>query len=154
MSSSQLRQRTRSDYGFHLEYRTRWSDNDMYNHMNNSIYAFLFDSIVNAYLIEKCGRNPPTSDQIGLVVHSQCEFFGPVSFPAIVDLGLRVNKLGNSSVTYEVGVFEKGHDDARAVGGYTHVFVDRNSNRPLANGMSDEVRTGLARLQRSEGPKL
>ena len=126
----------------------------MYDHMNNSVYSLLFDSIINAYLIQKCGRNPPSSDQIGLVVHSQCDFFGSVRFPAVVDLGLRVNKLGQSSVTYEVGVFEKGYDNVRAVGGYTHVFVDRNSNRPSANGMSDEVRTGLVSLLRSEGSKL
>ena len=122
--------------------------------MNNSSYSFLFDSIVNTYLMESCGRDPPTSSQIGLVVHSHCDFFGSVSFPTVVDLGLRVNKLGKSSVAYEIGVFEKGHDDVRAVGGYTHVFVDRKSNRPLADGMSNEIRTGLARLVRSEAPKL
>ena len=154
MSANQLKKRGRSDYGFLLEYRTRWSDNDMYDHMNNSVYSFLFDSIVNAYLIEHCGRDPPSSDQIGLVVHSHCDFFGSVGFPAVVDLGLRVNKLGKSSVTYEIGVFERGHEDIRAVGGYTHVFVNRTTNRPSADGMSDEVRTGLAMLLRCEGPNL
>ena len=78
MSSTQLKHRRHEDYGFHLEYRTRWSDNDMYDHMNNSSYFFLFDSIINFYLIEHCDLRPPTSPQIGLVVHSN-------------DLGLRVN---------------------------------------------------------------
>ena len=117
-----------------------------YDHMNNSVYSFLFDSVINAYLIEHCGRDPPTSDQIGLVVSSHCDFFGSVGFPKAVDLGLRVNKLGKSSVTYEIGLFECGSEDVKAVGAYTHVFVTRENNRPLAEGMSEEVRRGLARL--------
>ncbi|KAL9128931.1 MAG: hypothetical protein Q9217_002485 [Psora testacea] len=144
---SSLKQRRRSDYGYHLEYRTRWSDNDI-------VYSFLFDSIINAYLIEHCGRNPPTSDQIGLVISSQCNFFSSVGFPKVLDLGLRVNKLGRSSVTYEVGVFERGGEDVKAVGGYTHVFVDRISNRSATNGMTEEVRRGLSRLLKNEKAKL
>ena len=113
-----------------------------------------FDSIINSYLIEHCGLHPPTSRQIGLVVHSQCEFFGSVAFPAVVELGLRVNKLGRSSVTYEVGLFEHGHDDVRAVGGFTHVFVEREKNRPVENGMPGEVRKGLERLLKEEISRL
>ena len=95
-----------------------------------------FDSIINAYLIEHCGLRPPVSQHIGLVVHSHCDYFGSVAFPTVVDLGLRVNKLGKSSVTYEVGVFERGQDDVRAVGGFIHVFVDRNRPaRPAVSGM-------------------
>lgn len=71
-----------------------------------------------------------------------------------IDLGLRVNKLGKSSVAYEVGVFEQGKDDVRAVGGYTHVFVEREKNRPAVNGMSDGIRRGLERLLRDGTPKL
>ncbi|MCJ1453671.1 hypothetical protein MMC28_004019 [Mycoblastus sanguinarius] len=154
MASAQLKQRRKTDYGFHLEYRTRWSDNDMYDHMNNSVYSFLFDSIINAFLIEHCGLKPPTSNQIGLVVHSQCNFFGPVAFPTMVDLGLRINRLGKSSVTYEVGVFERGQGDVRAVGGITHVFVERETNRPAASGMSNEIRRGLEKLLKDEKSKL
>ena len=88
------------------------------------------------------------------MVHSHCDFYGSVGFPAVVDLGLRVNQLGKSSVSYEVGVFERGYEDARAVGGYTHVFVKRTTNRPSAKGMSDKVRAGLAKLLQVEGPKL
>ncbi|KAA6408473.1 MAG: Thioesterase thiol ester dehydrase-isomerase [Lasallia pustulata] len=146
MSYSELKKRRRDDYSFHLEYRTRWSDNDMYDHMNNSVYHFLFDSIVNAYLIEQCGLQPPSSRQIGLVVHTHCDYFGSVGFPSVVDLGLRVNKLGQSSVTYEIGVFERGADEVRAVGGLIHVFVDREKNRPAADGMSETIRHGLGLL--------
>ncbi|KAK0507953.1 hypothetical protein JMJ35_009842 [Cladonia borealis] len=154
MSLEELKGRRRSDYAFHQEYRTRWSDNDMYDHMNNSVYSFLFDSIINAYLIEHCDLRPPASPQIGLVVNSHCDYFGSVGFPMVVELGLRVNKLGKSSVAYEVGVFEKGKDDVRAVGGYTHVFVERERNRPAPNGMSEDIRRGLKKLLENGTPKL
>ncbi len=154
MSSTQLKKRRRKDYGFHLEYRTRWSDNDMYDHMNNSVYSFLFDSIINSYLIEHCGLRPPTSSQIGLAVRSESDYFGPVGFPSIVDLGLRVNKLGKSSATYEVGVFEREKDEVRAVGGYTHVFVERETNRTASTGMPEEIRRGLEKILADEKPKL
>ena len=113
-----------------------------------------FDSIINAYLIEHCGLSPPTSPQIGLVVHSECDYFGSVAFPSVVDLALRVNSLGKSSVTYEVGVFQSGQDDVRAVGGFTHVFVERSRNRPAPTGMPDVARQGLARLLRFEKSRL
>ncbi|MCJ1231597.1 hypothetical protein MMC12_008275 [Toensbergia leucococca] len=153
MSYANLKKRRRRDYRFHLEYRTRWLDNDMYNHMNNSVYSLLFDSIINAYLI-KIGLHPPSSKQIGLVVHSHCDFFGSVAFPSVVDLGLRVNKLGTSSVAYEVGVFQRDAEDVRAVGGFTHVFVDRERNRPAADGMPIEIKLGLQRISCYEESKL
>ena len=118
----------------------------MYDHMNNSIYYFLFDSIVNSYLISHCALDPPTSTQIGLVVHSHCNYFSPTGFPALLDLGLRVNKLGKSSVTYEIGVFERGEDGVKAVGEFVHVFVHRESRRPAKEGMSMQLRKGLERL--------
>ena len=148
------------------------SDNDMYDHMNNSVYSFLyvstmtlrccvmqlirerFDSIINTYLIEQCGLQPPTSMQIGLVVHSHCDFFGSVAFPSVVDVALRVNKLGKASVIYEVAIFEHGVEDPRAVGSFTHVFVDRNEMRPMVDGMPSEIRTGLQRMVVSRSFKL
>lgn len=105
-----------------------------------------FDSVVNTYLIKHCALHPPTSSQIGLVVHSHCDYFAPVEFPAIVDLALRVNKLGKSSVTYEIGVFERGQEEVKAVGEFIHVFVDRESRRPGAEGMADELKRGLEKL--------
>lgn len=125
-----------------------------YDHLNNSIYSFLFDSIINTYLIEQCGLRPPLSSQIGLVVHSNSNYFGSVAFPSIVDLGLCVNKLGKSSVTYEIGLFERGKEDVRAVGGYTHVFVQKETNRPAASGMPEEIRRGLGKLLVDQKAKL
>jgi acyl-CoA thioester hydrolase len=112
-----------------------------------------FDSVVNTYLIKHCSLHPPTSPQIGLVVHSHCNYFAPVEFPAVIDLALRVNKLGKSSVTYEIGVFERGQEEVKAVGEFIHVFVDRESRRPGAFGMSDELKRGLHQLS-AEKSKL
>ncbi|KAF2825757.1 Thioesterase/thiol ester dehydrase-isomerase [Ophiobolus disseminans] len=153
MAAEALKARRRSDYNFSLEYRTRWSDNDMYHHLNNSVYYYLFDSVVNTYLIKHCSLHPPTSDQIGLVVHSHCDYFAPVEFPAVVDLALRVNKLGKSSVTYEIGVFERGQDDVKAVGEFIHVFVDRDNRRPAKTGMANDLKRGLQQLM-ADNPKL
>ena len=120
------------------------SDNDQYSHMNNAVYYHLYDSIVNDYLAGHCGIRAASSPVIGLVVASFSEFYRPVGYPQILELGLRVSKLGNSSVTYEVGVFEDGVESVAAVGGYTHVFVERESRETRV--MSKEVRDGLENL--------
>ncbi|OKL57602.1 hypothetical protein UA08_06990 [Talaromyces atroroseus] len=160
--------RTRGDYRFHLEYRTRWrityrSDNDMYGHLNNSIYAFLIDSIINHYLITHCGIDPSSSssggssnnkhNQIGLVVSSYCDYFASVGYPDVLELGLRVVKLGSSSVMYEVGVFKQSEDAVKAVGGFTHVFVERDTMKPRG-GMATDIREGLEKLRVGVSPKL
>ncbi|KAF5846451.1 hypothetical protein GGP41_003845 [Bipolaris sorokiniana] len=129
MALEVLKSRRRGDYNFALEYRTR-----------------CFDSVVNTYLIKHCALHPPTSLDIGLVVHSHCNYFAPVEFPAVVDLALRVNKLGKSSVTYEIGVFEQGQEEVKAVGEFIHVFVDRESRRPRKDGMTEALKTGLEKL--------
>lgn len=118
--------------------------------MNNSVYAFLIDSITNAYLIERCGRSPkaPEENGTGIVVSSYCDFFGSISYPAVVELGLRVVRLGKTSVLYEVGIFEQGHEQVKAVGGFVHVFCHRDStgNKSLKDGMPDQVKKGLRML--------
>ena len=130
------------------------SDNDVYHHVNNSIYSFLIDSIINAYLIERCGINPATSEQVGLVVNSYCDYFGSVAYPAVLELGLRVVKLGKSSVLYEVGVFEKGEEGVKAVGGSIHVFVEQPGRRPAKEGMPKRTREGLEPLLSKDVAKL
>ncbi|KAF8268255.1 thioesterase [Lactarius quietus] len=139
-----LKERRRDDYRYFLSYRTRWSDNDQYSHINNSVYYHLFDSIVNAYLIAHCELSPQTAGTIGLVISSHCQFFSPLSFPEVLDLGLRVNHLGKSSVTYEVGIFREGGTEPAAIGGYTHVFVDAESRKTSQIG--ERMREGLQRL--------
>lgn len=114
--------------------------------MNNSIYYHLFDSIVNDYLINHCGINPAESPLIGLVVSSACQFFSPLSFPQVLELGLRVNSLGRSSVTYEVGVFEESKPHPAAVGGYTHVFVESKSQKSAPINQQKGLEEGLRKL--------
>lgn len=118
----------------------------MYDHMNNSIYNFLYDSVINNYLIKYCGLHPPTSSQYGMVVHSHNDFFASISFPACAELALRVNHIGNSSVTYEIALFEKGINEVRSVGEFVQVFVDRETGRPNAKGMNSTLRQGLERI--------
>lgn len=118
----------------------------MYNHMNNSIYNFLYDSVINTYLIENCGLHPASSPQYGMVVHSHNDYFASISFPACAELALRVNRIGNSSVTYEIALFEKGQDSVKSVGEFVQVFVDRATGRPNAQGMNPEMRQGLEHL--------
>lgn len=114
--------------------------------MNNSIYNHLFDSIVNTYLSTHCGIYAPTAPQYGLVVHSHTDFFSSIAFPAVAELALRVNKLGKSSVTYEIALFEKGREEVKAVGEFVHVFVERETGKPGIKGMEKGLREGLQRL--------
>jgi acyl-CoA thioester hydrolase len=110
---------------------TRWTDNDAYGHLNNVVYYALFDSAVNAILIEAGLLDPMTSPIIGLVVESNCRFFSSLTYPEPADVGVAVEHLGRSSVRYRLAVFKAGAATAAATGGYTHVYVDRVTNRPV-----------------------
>jgi acyl-CoA thioester hydrolase len=147
ISAMSLKQRTRSHYRYFELHRLRWSDNDQYGHVNNSIYAFLIDSIVNSYLISSCSLRPTdsSSPHIGLVVASKCQYFASLEFPEEVELGLAVRKMGSSSVEYEVGFFRKGRDEVSAVGGFTHVFVEREGRRPVKE-LREELKEGLGKV--------
>ena len=110
---------------------TRWSDNDVYGHVNNVVYYSWFDTAVNAYLIEQGALDIHAGPLIGLVIETQCNYFAPLAFPQTVWAGLRVAHLGSSSVRYEVGLFAEGMDLAAACGHFVHVYVDRESRRPV-----------------------
>lgn len=110
-----------------------------------------YDSVVNAYLIENCGLDPQNSPQHPMMAHTQNDYFGSISYPAVAELGLRVNKLGKSSVTYEIGLFERGVEEVRAVGEFVHVFVERATGRPVAS-MNSVLRTGLERILVASSP--
>lgn len=107
---------------------------------------YRFDSIVNDYLIKHCGLDPPTSAEHPLAAHSHTDFFASLAYPAVAELALRVNRLGRSSVTYEVACFEKGVDGVRAVGEFVHVFVLRATGKPAPSGMGERLRTGLEKI--------
>ena len=111
---------------------TRWMDNDAYGHINNVVYYSYFDTVVNRYLIEAGVLDVQHGALIGLVVETHCNYFSPLSFPQTVDTGLRVARLGNSSVRYEIGLFGGAEPMTAARGHFVHVYVDRETRRPAA----------------------
>jgi acyl-CoA thioester hydrolase len=110
--------------------QTRWMDNDPYGHMNNVVHYSLFDTAVNGWLIERAVLDIHHGDQIGLVVETGCRYFGEMAFPDVVTAGIRVARLGSSSVRYEVGLFRNDEETAAAEGFFVHVYVDRASRKP------------------------
>lgn len=119
----------RSDYGHFHALSTRWHDNDIYGHVNNVTYYSYFDSAINTYLIQQGGLDIHAGEVVGFVVSSSCDYFAPIAFPDAIEVGLRVARVGNSSVQYEVAVFKQGEPQACAVGKVVHVFVERAQNR-------------------------
>jgi len=123
---------------------TRWMDNDMYGHVNNVQYYSFFDTVVTSWLVREGGLDPSRSEVIGLCVESQCTFRAPLSFPGQVRCGLRVGKVGRSSVRYEIALFAEGSAEPAASGHFVHVYVDRESRRPTA--IPDRLRAALSAL--------
>jgi len=134
----------RSDYKYFSSITTRWMDNDIYGHVNNAVYYSYFDSVTNKYLIEKGGLDIHNSDVIGFVVASDCQYRSPVAYPELLDAGLRVNKLGNSSVEYGIAIFKEGARQASAMGTFTHVFVNRSTDKSVS--MPSDLRAALGAL--------
>ena len=120
----------RSDYPVFRSITTRWMDNDAYGHVNNVVYYSWFDTAVNAYLIEQGVLDIHQGTVIGLVIETQCNYFSPLAFPQTVEAGIRVSKLGGSSVRYEVGLFAAGEALTAARGHFVHVYVDKQTRRP------------------------
>ena len=122
----------RRDFRAFIPIATRWGDNDAYGHVNNVVYYAFFDTAVGLHLMEGGALDPATSDTVGLVVSNSCTFFESVAFPEVIEVGLRVERLGRSSVTYQLGVFRAGGDEAAAQGRFVHVYVTRADQRPVA----------------------
>lgn len=136
--------RPRSAYRHWTPILTRWHDNDVYGHVNNTVYYGWFDTAVNAWLIEAGLLDIEAGDPIGLVVETGCRYAAPLSFPEPVEIGLAVARLGGSSVTYHLGVFAQAAADAAAEGHFTHVYVGRESRRPVS--LPAEWRAHMERL--------
>jgi acyl-CoA thioester hydrolase len=134
----------RSAYRVLRPITTRWADNDVYGHVNNVVYYSWFDTVVNAHLIEQGALDIHHSPVIGLVIETQCNYFAPLAFPQTVWAGLRVAHLGKSSVRYEVGLFAEGEDLAAACGHFVHVYVDRQTRRPVT--LPEALKTTLETL--------
>ncbi len=121
----------RSEFRYFQTITTRWMDNDVYGHVNNVVYYSWFDTVVNQFLVVNGELDAQAGETIGLVIETQCTYFDSVAFPDTVVAGLAVSKLGNSSVRYEVGIFKNDEQTASAQGQFTHVYVDRQTRRPV-----------------------
>jgi acyl-CoA thioester hydrolase len=134
----------RDSYRSFLAIPTRWMDNDVYGHVNNVTYYSYFDTVVNEHLVRAAGLDIVAASAIGIVVETCCRFHKSLTFPDVVDAGLRVSKLGGSSVTYEIGLFRRGDDEPAATGHFVHVWVDRATRRPTP--VPSDVRAALSPL--------
>jgi len=136
---------TRDHYRAFSTLTTRWIDNDIYGHMNNAVHYQLFDTAVNGHLLEQGALDPRGGAGVFLVVETGCQYFSELAFPDLVTAGIKLRKLGTSSVTYEVGLFRGEAQSADAQGHFVHVYVDRETRRPMA--MGGALRSLLEQLQ-------
>jgi acyl-CoA thioester hydrolase len=140
-AAHRLQAKPRDHYRVVRPIGTRWSDNDVYGHVNNVVYYSWFDTAVNAWLIERGALDIHSGSVIGLVIETQCNYFTPLAFPQTLEAGLRVAHLGQSSVRYEVGLFAEGEALAAACGHFIHVYVDRETRRPVP--LPEKLKTTL-----------
>ena len=134
----------RAEYKHFRLIPTRWMDNDFYGHVNNVVYYAYFDTLLNRYLVDEGGLDFTHDTVIGVAVETMCRFHRSFAYPETIDAGLRIAKLGGSSVRYEIGLFGEGEPDARAEGYFVHVFVDRATQRPVP--IPAKIRTALERI--------
>lgn len=136
---------SRADYRNFTAVTTRWKDNDVYGHVNNVEYYSYFDTVINTYLIVAGGLDIHSGEAIGVCAESHCRFLGEMAFPETIEGGVRVEKLGNSSVRYGIGLFRQGHDEPAAEGWFVHVFVDRRTRKPVP--VPPSLREALQRIE-------
>ena len=136
--------RRRDAYRWFMTISTRWADNDAYGHVNNTVYYEWFDTAVNAWLVEAGLLDIENGDPIGLVVETGCSYFASLSFPGDIDVGIAIERLGRSSVTYNIGVFGAGSAEPSAQGHFTHVYVGRDDRRPTS--LPDDWRAKMEAL--------
>ena len=134
----------RGDFPYFMAIPTRWMDNDIYGHVNNVTYYSYFDTAVNHHLIEAGGLDIHEGPAFGVVAETSCRFLKALQFPDVVNAGIRVTRLGRSSVRYEIGLFCADDEEPAAVGSFVHVWVDRAARRPVP--VPDAIRAALAPL--------
>ena len=135
----------RSDYRRFQAISTRWMDNDVYGHVNNVVYYSWFDTAVNRLLVVAGQLDIHKGETIGLVAETGCRYFSPTAFPDQIEAGVRVAHVGSSSVRYEIGLFRNAEDEAAAVGYFVHVYVDRETKKPVP--LTDAMRGFLESLK-------
>lgn len=118
----------------------------MFHHLNNPIYGVLIDSIINEYLMTRVGYNTTTYPRTALVANTYCDYFGQMQYPGMLEMGLRVVKLGTNSVMYECGFFKEGEEQIKAVGGFVQIWVMRDSGKAPKEGLEPHVRKALEKL--------
>ena len=138
---------TRADYRAFRTITTRWMDNDVYGHVNNVVYYSYFDTAVNAFLIEASGSDIRQLPVIGIVAETSCRFLRELSFPAPVEAGLKLEKLGTSSVIYRIGLFSAGSEQPAAVGRFVQVYIEAATRKVVP--VPDAIRTALKLLSAS-----
>ena len=135
---------TRASYKHFLTIATRWMDNDVYGHVNNVVYYSYFDTVVNDYLMRQGGLDYRDGTVVGLVVETMCQYKKSLAFPESIDVGLRVTKMGNSSVRFEIGIFKQGDDEPAAFGHFVHVFIERGMQKAVV--IPEAFRRALERI--------
>ncbi len=123
---------TRAHFDYVVSATTRWSDNDMYGHLNNAVYYELFDSAINGWLITGAGADVLSLPELGVVAESGCRFFRELEYPRRLEVAVRVERLGRSSITYALGLFDAEREELAALGHWVHVYIDRTSRSPVA----------------------
>lgn len=136
--------RTRGDFAVLRSITTRWDDEDVYGHINNVVYYSFFDTAVNGFLIEAAGTDIRRLPAVGLVAETQCDFLRELGFPGEVQAGLAITRLGSSSITYRIGLFQGESDEPAAMGRFVHVYVDSSTREVVP--IPDVVRSAVARL--------
>ena len=149
MTKTHPPQDTRAAFPYFLTIPTRWMDNDIYGHVNNVVYYSYFDTVINEYLVRAGGLDIHGGTVIGICAESHCRFQAALAFPEPVEAGLRVAKLGRSSVRYEIGLFKSGEQSAAAIGHFVHVFVGRADMRPVP--IPGSIRDALTRILSNSG---
>jgi acyl-CoA thioester hydrolase len=134
----------REDYKYFNPITTRWMDNDVFGHVNNVTYYSYFDTTANQYLIEQADFDIHNAPIVGFVVHSNCNYLSPIAYPDKIEAGLYVKKIGNSAVTYGVGVFKKGENTASAFGEFVHVVVNRKEKKSVS--IPEKMRIAMEKL--------
>jgi acyl-CoA thioester hydrolase len=142
---TEIAARRRPDFKVLRPIATRWMDNDHYGHVNNVAYYSFFDTAVNGFLIEASGTDIRDLPAIGIVAESSCQFLSAVSFPDVIHAGLGIERLGTSSIVYSIGLFRGDEDAACAVGRFVHVYVDRDTRRPVP--IPEAIRAVVERLK-------
>ena len=135
---------TRDDYPIFYPISTRWEDNDIYGHINNVVYYSYFDTAANRYLIEQGGLDINDGSVVGYVVNSGCAYHAPLAHPDELEAGVRVDRLGTSSVQYGIAIFRKGASTAAANGHFVHVFVERAKDKSVTIPLN--IRSALEKI--------